>query len=40
MLRRFLYDESGVSRIEYGLYLACFGVWCVIALETMGEIHR
>ncbi len=38
MLRKFLFDQSGWSSIEYGLGLACFGVWCVIALEASGAL--
>ena len=41
MYRRFaafFRDCSGVSRVEHGLYLACAGVWFMIALEGLGTI--
>jgi len=39
MHRQFLRDESGVSRIEYSLYLACFCAWCFIVLEGLGIVQ-
>jgi Flp pilus assembly pilin Flp len=38
MLWRIFRDQSGVSSVEFGLYLACLGVWCVIGLETIGAL--
>jgi Flp pilus assembly pilin Flp len=38
MIWRYLRSQDGVSRVEHCLYLACFGVWCVIGLETLGAV--
>jgi Flp pilus assembly pilin Flp len=38
VLRKFLFDQGGWSSIEYGLGVACFGVWGVIALESAGAL--
>ena len=38
MIRRFLRDEAGISRIEYGLYFVSFGFWCFVILESLGAV--